>query len=270
MAMQDITIGRVVRALRHRLGLRQEDLGERAGVSQDFVSLVERGRIGNLTLDRVRRVCDQLDARFVISVQWRGGDLDRLLDEGHAALMGRIAAMLESRGWETDPEVTFSEFGERGSIDVLAWHPATRTLLVVEVKTELTSIEETLRRHDVKVRLAPKIAADRHGWRPASIGRLLVLPDHSTPRRRVVRHAPVLDRAYAWRGTACRAWLRSGGSGSGLLFLSLTSGGRHRRGPVSCKRIHKRDGSGAGDQVRPMLVDDGVRIRVGVQYDGRS
>jgi hypothetical protein len=40
--------------------------------------------------------------------------------------------------------VTFSIYGERGSIDLLAWHSETRTLLVVELKSELTSIEETL------------------------------------------------------------------------------------------------------------------------------
>lgn len=30
-------------------------------------------------------------------------------------------------------------------MDVLAWHAATGMLLIVEVKTELTAIEETLR-----------------------------------------------------------------------------------------------------------------------------
>jgi hypothetical protein len=62
-------------------------------------------------------------------------------------------------------------FGERGSIDLLAWHESSRTLLVIELKTELTSVEETLRRHDSKVRLAPGIARERFGWiRPWSRG----------------------------------------------------------------------------------------------------
>ena len=65
------------------------------------------------------------------------------------------AALLEAEGWLTAAEVTYSGYGERGSIDLLAFHPATRTLLVVEVKTEIASVEETLRRHDAKVRLAP-------------------------------------------------------------------------------------------------------------------
>jgi transcriptional regulator with XRE-family HTH domain len=268
--MEPQTIGRVVRALRHRLGWRQQDLAIRASVSQSFVSLVERGRIGNLTIDRLRSVCERLDARLVITVQWRGGDLDRLLDEGHAALVGRISTILDGLGWETDPEVTFSEFGERGSIDVFAWHPATRTLLIVEVKTELTSIEETLRTHDVKVRLGPTIAAKRRGWKPASVGRLLVLPDHSTPRRRVARHDGVLARVYRSRGVACREWLRQGGPGSGLLFLSPTNQPRTVRGPVSRKRVYRRGETASPAQARPPVVDDVPVMRPGVQYDGRS
>ena len=74
-------------------------------------------------------------------------------------------------------------YGERGSIDLLAWHEASRTLLVIEFKTELTSIEETLRRHDSKVRLAPGIARERFGWDPAVDARLLVLPEDRTARR---------------------------------------------------------------------------------------
>jgi Holliday junction resolvase-like predicted endonuclease len=72
-------------------------------------------------------------------------------------------------------------YGERGSIDLLAWHEATRTLLVVEVKTEVASIEATLRKHDEKVRLARRVAADRFGWQATVTSRLLVLP-RTSPR----------------------------------------------------------------------------------------
>ena len=223
-----------------------------------------------MTVDRLRGVCEPLDARLIVTIQWRGGDLDRLLDEGHATLLGRIAALLERYGWETDSEATFSEYGERGSIDLLAWHAPTRTLLIVEVKTELTSIEETLRTHDVKVRLGPSIAAKRRGWDVAAVGRLLVLPDESTPRRRVSRHGALLARPYALRGSVCSAWLRRGGPGSGLLFLSPTNGGRRARGPISRKRIHRRADDAVEGQVRPPVVSDLPTMKAGVQYDGRS
>jgi hypothetical protein len=82
-------------------------------------------------------------------------------------------------------------------------------LLVIEVKTDLVSVEETLRKHDEKVRLAPGIAERQFGWRPTTAGRLLVLPDNSTPRRRLARHAGVLRTAYPVAGGPARTWIRT-------------------------------------------------------------
>jgi transcriptional regulator with XRE-family HTH domain len=224
--MNDIAIGRAFRSLRQRLGYRQSDVGMAAGVSQQLISKVERGRIGRLSHATLARIFAAVDADVVTIIRWRGGELDRLLDEGHAALVGRICDLLRARGWEVFPEVSFSEYGERGSIDVLAWHAASRTLLVIEVKTEITSAEETLRRHDVKVRLAPRIAQERFGVRAALVARLLVVGDSSTNRRRVTRLGAVLAATYPARGQAVRTWLRRpDGRLDGLLFATPAAGG---------------------------------------------
>jgi hypothetical protein len=69
-----------------------------------------------------------------------------------------VLGTLRAGGWTTAVEVTFNHYGDRGSIDVLAVHPVARIALVVEVKTEITSAEETLRRLDVKVRLGAGLA----------------------------------------------------------------------------------------------------------------
>ena len=161
------------------------------------------------------------------------------MDEGHAALVGAVAARLSSLGWEVRPEVSFAVYAERGSIDLVAWHAASRTLLVIEVKTEIVSLEETLRRHDAKVRLASGVVAERFGWRPLRVSRLLVLPDATTPRRQVARHDDVLRAGYPLRGPALRAWLREpSGSVAGLAYLPPTKPGRApdratRRRPVA-------------------------------------
>lgn len=236
--MDDQRVGRVLRAIRHRLAKRQQDVGEIAGVSQDVVSRVERGRLRALQVGTLRAIAAAMDAELVISLRWRGADLDRLLDEGHAALAGRVTMLLEELGWEVRPEVSYSVFGERGSIDLLAWHAPTRTLLVIEIKTDLASIEATLRKLDEKVRLAPRVAAERFGWEPRAVAFLLVLPDASTPRRQVRRHDAVLAKVFTLRGSMMRQWLSApaGGMG-GLMFLSVTRGGRARPGPVSRRRI---------------------------------
>jgi hypothetical protein len=132
-------------------------------------------------------------------------------------------------------------YGERGSIDVLAWHPRARLLLVVEVKTELVAIEETLRKHDQKVRLAPRIAAEQFGLKATGTARLLVLPSLSTPRRRVERHAAVMDVAYPMRTGELRRWIGSPTEpAAGLLFLDLDSGSGSGRSAISRRRIRAR------------------------------
>ena len=231
-------MGAKIRALRQRQGWRQSDLARRAAVSQGVVSLVERGRLELVSLDRLRRVARELDADLVIQVRWRGGDLDRLLDEGHAGLVGAVMEWLHRLGWDVRAEVSYSVYGERGSIDILGWHPATRTLLVVEVKTELTSIEEALRKHDEKVRLAPRIAREHLGWDSVGASSLLVLPSQSRSRRRVERHAGVLDVAHPARGGAVRTWLRAPvGRIAGLVFVSPGNSARAlSRKRVRCRR----------------------------------
>ncbi len=221
--VQDQRFGRAIRALRRRAGLRQVDVAVRAGVSQATVSTVELGHLDRLQVATVRAVAAAVGAEWQPDLRWRGGELDRLLDEAHAALVAGAARHLTDLAWEVHAEVTYSVYGERGSIDLLGWHAGSRRTLVVEVKTSLTSLEETLRRHDAKVRLAPRIGDERFGWRAVDASPLLVLPAGSTARRHVARHAAVLGRAYPLRGGALRTWLGAPASpAGGLLFLSPT------------------------------------------------
>jgi transcriptional regulator with XRE-family HTH domain len=220
-AVNDLLVGRSIRLLRLRGGWRQSDLAQKAGVSPQLVSLVELGHFEHVTLKKVRLVFGAVDADAWLDLRWRGGVIERVLDERHAALVGIVASTLSRWGWEVVPEVSYSVFGERGSIDLVAWHAASGTLLVIEIKTELVSAEGTLRKLDEKDRLAPKVVRERFGWRPERVSRLLVLPADRTQRRHVARHAAVLDRALPVRGDALRASLRRpNGRVAGLWFVA--------------------------------------------------
>ena len=229
----DVRIGVRFRALRHRLGWRQADLARRAGVSAGVVSLVERGQLERVSLANLRAIALALDADFAIQLRWRGGDLDRLLDEGHATLVGVTSELLQRSSWLVRVEVSYSIYGERGSIDVLAFHRESGVLLVVEVKTELTAVEETTRKHDEKTRLAQSIARNQLGWNASGVARLLVLPDLSTPRRHVERHRAVMTSAYPMRGVDARRWLTSPTEGSSALVFLPVPSERGRAGPIS-------------------------------------
>ncbi len=193
--MNERQLGRVHRALRRRLGLTQRELSKSAGVSRNKISELEQFDLSRLTVLELDRCFAAMDASLRFWADWNGAALDRLLDEGHAALVGAIGSVLRKLGWNVEFEVTFARLGDRGSIDLLAWHEASRTLLVIEVKTELASVEGLLRPLDVKVRLAAVIALERFGWQALYVGRLVVMPEDRTSRRTVTRHRAILDAA---------------------------------------------------------------------------
>lgn len=245
--MDVVQLGLAFRAVRRHLGLRQSDVARRAGISQQRVSDLERGHVGRMSIEDAERLYGVLGARLTLMVSWRGAHLDRLLDEDHAAICRSFAEALRQFGWSVLAEATFSIYGERGSIDLLAWHPATRTLLVVEVKTELVSAEETLRRHDAKMRLASQIGRDRFGVAPASIGGLLVVADTMTNRRRVSRLNSLLDAAYPQRGADVRTWLRTpAGNLRGLVFTSTGGAGTRSRVGRTPRRVRSSDTDASG------------------------
>jgi hypothetical protein len=104
-------------------------------------------------------------------------------------------------------EVTYSEYGERGSVDVLAVLAAARAALVVEVKTDLGSAKAIGRKLDEKARLAPRIVERLYGWRPVVVGRALVLPE--TTRLRTLDATPALGRMFPDDPRRIRGWLRN-------------------------------------------------------------
>jgi transcriptional regulator with XRE-family HTH domain len=231
--VDDQRAGLAIRGMRRRLGWTQKELARRTRLRQQEVSDIERGRLDRSRVATIRRVANALGARVSLDLLWRGGALDRLLDERHAHLVERAAAVLAASGWQLRPEVSFAVLGERGSIDLLAWHEVNRAALLIEVKTVLTSLEESLRRFDVKVRLAPEIVLDLLGWRPTTIGSLLILPEATTARRRVADHPTLFAARFPDSGRAVRGWLEKPlGSLSAIWYLPIvpTVGGKRSGG----------------------------------------
>lgn len=251
-----VRVGRQLRALRRRRSWRQIDVAMRAGVSQGTVSLVERGHGDRLSVATLGEIAATLDARMTVALSWRAGDLDRLTDQRHADTGGEVASQLRAWGWVVHAEVTFSIAGERGSIDLLAWHPQTRTLLVIEIKTELTSVEATLRSHDAKLRLARTIAG-RYGWRPAIVARLFVLEGTSTNRRRAPLLAGLAGPTMTTDAWVIRRWLRA--PVGGLDGLWVRSSTNPRRGRSKTGGFHRVRAARAGPDPSPASVAGGHR-----------
>jgi transcriptional regulator with XRE-family HTH domain len=245
--MDDQRLGAAFRAQRVRRGWTQQQLAERCGVSAGLISLIERGHLDAVSIRVLRRVAAKLEIYVVIRARSRAGDLDRLLNEGHAGMHEEIARYLDALpGWAHVPEVSFAVFGERGIIDVLAFHAPTRSLLVIELKTELVSFEDLLATMDVRLRHARAIAMQR-GWPAESVSGWVVVAESRTNRRRVRQHAALVRSAFPADGRTMRGWLlRPSEPTRSLSFWTNSTGGaanqthavrRRVRSPRTAKKV---------------------------------
>lgn len=200
-------LGRLARRLRIRQRLTQVALAERAAVSRQAVSRLECGRAPELRLGTILAIVAALGARLDLRLLWNGPEMDRLLDAGHAALATAVKRRLERWHWLVRVEVSFNHYGDRGRIDLLAFHPATGTLLVVELKTDLVDVQDLLGSLDVKARVARRLATERFGWEVRTVVPAIVFVNDRTIRRRLARVEPLFER-FALRGRSCISWLR--------------------------------------------------------------
>ncbi len=200
-------VGRALRALRLRRGLTQEQLSPKAGIHRSTISRIERGSVDRVPFGDLVALAAALDARLELDLQWRGASLDRLLDARHAATVAATIAWLTAAGWTCFTEVSFSIFGERGSIDVVATHPR-GALLSIEAKATIGDANQTLIAIDRKTRLLPTIARHR-GWPSGPVGTVLVVAEGTTSRRRIAEHGAMFRAALPTPSAECRRWIRS-------------------------------------------------------------
>ncbi len=217
----DIAVGRQVQAVRLARNLRQIDVAALAGVSAATIHRLEHGQLEGMTVGTLRAVSKAMRMPTIVRLGWLGPEVDRLLDRTHAAMVERVSAELELLGWQVTPEYSFGHFGERGSVDVLAWQAATKTILVVETKSRIYDLQDTLSTLDRKRRLVPRLVRDSFGWQPERVGVLLVMPETRGHRRLVEHHAVTFRSAFPDRQIEVRHWLdRPSRDLRGLWFLN--------------------------------------------------
>lgn len=231
--MDDLAIGRVFRALRIRLGWPQSTAAAKAGISTTSYSEIERGWIDRVPIGKLRKVAAIYEVRLVIEPRWRGATLDRAFSSRHAAMAEAVTRLLVDAGWEVRPEVSFNYFGERGVVDLVAWHAGSKTLLLVELKTELADVNDLLAVTDRRRRLAATIV-EPFGWEPRQVAQWVVLADSRTNRRRAGEHRAILRAAFPADGRAITGWLAKPRHALAALWFLPDSAGsavRQRRAP---------------------------------------
>ena len=210
-----------------------------AGLSDITVSRVERGQVESLSVGSLRRVARVLEARLDFGLWTRGGDVERLASARHSELVEQIVATLVRLGWVVRPEVSFNVRGERGLVDIVAWHAATRALLLIEVKTEIVDVGELFGTFDRKRRLGSEIAR-LLGYEPVAVSTALVVADTHTNHRRIRAHAATFGAALPDGGHRFRAYLRApSGSLQALAYWPYQHPGTTSRRSSSSRRVRR-------------------------------
>jgi transcriptional regulator with XRE-family HTH domain len=247
--VNDLAVGRALRRIRQRLAWRQEDVASRAGISDAAYSEMERGQLDRVPLGRLRKAAAVLEIDIHLEARWRGGSLEREVSKRHALMSEAVTQMLMADGWEVRPEVSFNHFGERGIIDLVAWDTRTGTLLLIELKTELTDVNGMLGTADRRRRLAAVIGASC-GWEARAVASWVVLAHGRTNRRRLADHRAVLRAAFPGDGRAVRGWLRAPkGSLNALWFLPDSARGGARPGHAPRLRVRRTASSVAAHAI---------------------
>lgn len=147
------------------LDITQAELAAAVGVSRAHIASVEAGR-ANPSLE----VVDRIGRALGLDLQLVGRtptvfNSPSQRDAVHAWCSGYAGRRLAGSGLDVRREVTIGRGRSRGWIDLLAYDPRRRLLVVVEIKTWIDDLGSIERQLDWYQREAPTTAR-AFGWRP--------------------------------------------------------------------------------------------------------
>jgi len=202
-------IGTLVRGARALIGWTQRELAQRAGTSHAAIWRIETAQPGPLDVDLVERVLAALGMRPSLGIDDRHlADRRRQRDGVHSVLNGFLARRLSRLGGWQPPatEVQIGADAPRGWIDLLAFRPSDRSLLVDETKTDIPDMGALQRSVAFYEREAVKVASAL-GWRPARTVVLVLGLDSRAFGRRLEDNRDLVRIAFPGDVDRMAAWL---------------------------------------------------------------
>ena len=168
-------IGDVAKTTRESIGWTQRELATRLATSQSAIQRLESGRQAFLDVRLVSAAFEVLGVRIGMDNATLGLAQRRdQRDLVHACCLAYVGRRLRPLGWDVRLEVEVGSGRIRGWIDLLAYRAVDRSLLCIELKTELDDIGRIQRSVGWYIREAPA-AARAIGWRPHAIGSALLI-----------------------------------------------------------------------------------------------
>jgi transcriptional regulator with XRE-family HTH domain len=213
------------RETRVMLDITQQVLADAAGVSRSLVAAIEAGN-ANPSLDVVMRIGDALGLELQLVGRPPVALGTRTRNTVHAQCSGYVDRRLRATGWETRREVEVVGDRSHGWIDLLAFDPRTRVLVIVEVKTWLEDMGAIERQLAWYERSAMDVAAGL-GWQPSSIASWLLLLASEEVEDALRQHRDLLRIAFPRRAIDMRLDVVQPGrlltTGRGLALIDPTS-----------------------------------------------
>ena len=190
-----VSVGAVIRAGRIEFGWSERELARRLGTNQRAIQRLESGRQRHINSHLASGALSLLGIPVSFDGnRFSGSTRVEQRDAVHARCCAYVVRHLRRRGWETRVEVEIGEGRFRGWIDVLAFRPADRALLVIEVKTRLDDAGRILRTLGWYTR-SSRVGAEALGWQPRRIvPTLLFLATAETDARLTAQRELIVDR----------------------------------------------------------------------------
>ena len=199
----------LVRTTRTVVGWSQAELADRALTSQTKIWRMEHAIRGALDLETLDRVLAQLGLQIVLEVDGRHVVArTEQRDLVHAALLGVLAARLRRAGWVIVTEVPTGASAPTGWIDLLAYRPTDRALVIGEVKTAIPDVGG-LQRQVAFYQREAVWAARRQGWLPESVATFVACLDTVDVATSLAANRRVLAPAFPGDPRVLEAWLQS-------------------------------------------------------------
>jgi transcriptional regulator with XRE-family HTH domain len=196
-------IGIGLKESRTAMRLTQAEAADRAGVSQGFWSLLERGGATTASLETLAACAAAVGTRLAAFVEAvPGADLPR--DMEHLRRQQLVTVLARGGGWIARPERPIDPMARRSrSIDVELERVVRREIAVVEIVDLLTDGGEAMRG------LADKVAAVRRGaGTDSTVAGLLILRSTSRNRGVVREFADLFAGRFPASSSAWLAALR--------------------------------------------------------------
>jgi transcriptional regulator with XRE-family HTH domain len=192
------TFGPVARSTRIRLDLTQQALADAIGISRGYVAKIERGR-ANVSVDTLELVAQGLGMTLELMVTGPLFLADRPIhDLVHARCGEAIGRRLRAAGWEVLREVEVTSGRVHGWIDILAFHPRTRTMLIIEIKTRLDDVGGLQRQLGWYERHLAEVAR-RQGWVPRDTSTWLIGLASQELEQALTSNRSYIDEAFSGR-----------------------------------------------------------------------